>query len=291
MCHGQQQADATRAFALRARDCGACGGAQHIDASSLEVVAQLVGALREDDAGAHDSKLFVLLAVRSTEGIVDEQMRGWVEDVPFVTHMEVGELLPEAARKLAILSTPGGRLPDDVLDYLVVHCEGVCLNIEQMATAFVESELLFLTGAKPTSSRFAQIRTSTSEARRHVSTPRACSRPAGPRGQPRGHVACSHGHAALNTWACRCCRALAATAGDGVYELEGDIGKIALPTNLARGDAPPMHAWSRSKRGPCGSIAAAAVVCTAHHMALFSWFKLRARVCEQPPSVTRARAT
>ena len=54
-----------------------------------------------------------------------------------------------------------------------------------------------------------------------------------------------------------------------MYELEGDIGKIALPTNLARGDAPPMHAWSRSKRGPCGSIAAAAVVCTAHHMALF----------------------
>ena len=110
-------------LALRARDIGACAGAQHIDASSLEVVAQLVGALREDDAGAHDSKLFVLLAVRSTEGIVDEQMRGWVEEVPFVTHMEVGELLPEAARELAILSTPGGRLPDDVLDYLVAHCE------------------------------------------------------------------------------------------------------------------------------------------------------------------------
>ena len=58
--------------------------------------------------------------------------------------MEVGELLPEAARELAMLSAPGGRLPDDVLDYLVAHCEGVCLNIEQMATAFVESELLFL---------------------------------------------------------------------------------------------------------------------------------------------------
>ena len=70
-----------------------------------------------------DSKLFVLLAVRSTEGLVDEKMRGWVEEVPFVTHMEVGELLPEAARELAILSTPGGRLPDDVLDYLVAHCE------------------------------------------------------------------------------------------------------------------------------------------------------------------------
>ena len=120
---------------------------EHIDASSLEVVAQLIAALREEGAAAHENKLFILLAVRSTEGIVDEQMRGWVEEVPFVTHMEVGQLLPEAARELAILSTPGGRLPEDVLDYLVAHCEGVCLNIEQMTTAFVESELLFLVWA------------------------------------------------------------------------------------------------------------------------------------------------
>ena len=120
---------------------------EHIDPSSLEVVAQLIAALREEGAAAHENKLFILLAVRSTEGIVDEQMRGWVEEVPFVTHMEVGQLLPEAARELAILSTPGGRLPEDVLDYLVAHCEGVCLNIEQMTTAFVESELLFLVWA------------------------------------------------------------------------------------------------------------------------------------------------
>ena len=48
--------------------------------------------------------------------------------------MVVGELAPEAARQLAIACTEeGGRLPNDVLDYIVEHSGGICLAIEQMS--------------------------------------------------------------------------------------------------------------------------------------------------------------
>ena len=130
-----------------------------------------------------------------------------------MTHMEVGELLPEAARELAMLSAPGGRLPDDVLDYLVAHCEGVCLNIEQMATAFVESELLFLTGAKPNSSRFARIRTRSQRSpapRVHTAGVLPTSRPTGAAARPRGMLpwprCAQHVGLPLLPRACRHCR-------------------------------------------------------------------------------------
>ena len=67
---------------------------------------------------------------------VHETMLGWRRDCAgFVTHMEVGALSPEAARELAAVSTPGGRLPEEVLEYVVAQSEGICLNIEQMSVA------------------------------------------------------------------------------------------------------------------------------------------------------------
>ena len=43
---------------------------EHIDASSLEVVAKVIASLREEEvpAHAHENKLFVLLAVRFFPG-------------------------------------------------------------------------------------------------------------------------------------------------------------------------------------------------------------------------------
>ena len=61
--------------------------AEHIDTSTLDVIAQLIERLRavhmmdDDGADAHASKLFLLLAVRSRDGLQDERMRGWVDDV------------------------------------------------------------------------------------------------------------------------------------------------------------------------------------------------------------------
>ena len=47
--------------------------------------------------------------------------------------MELGALGSEAARQLAITCAPGGCLPEEVLAYIVQHCEGICLNVQQMA--------------------------------------------------------------------------------------------------------------------------------------------------------------
>ena len=189
--------------------------AEHVDSATLEVIASLIATLLEDDqaVAGGGSKLFLLLAVRSREGVADEQMRGWVEEVPFVTHMEVGELPPEAARELAVRSSPGGRLPDDVLDYLVAHCEGVCLNIEQMTNAIIESELLFLTG-------------------------------------------------------------------DGVYELEGDIGKIALPTNLA--ESIRLRLAAVAERDPSLDLLLKLVAVMGGNMCL----KARRAACSRPRLLT-----
>ena len=103
---------------------------EHIDASTMHVLDKVVATLR--DEGAQGSKLFVILAVRSCEGIVDETMRGWVQDVglTWATHMEVGPLSLEAARKLAVVSTPGGPSHDAVVK------PSPCLYISTYAARF-----------------------------------------------------------------------------------------------------------------------------------------------------------
>ena len=95
---------------------------EHIDNSSLDVLDMLAKALAHEGAGAGAgagrSKLFALLAVRTTEGVMDTPatMLRWVEEEAFATHLHVGQLSAEAARELASVTAQGGRLPHDVLD-------------------------------------------------------------------------------------------------------------------------------------------------------------------------------
>ena len=55
---------------------------------------------------------------------------GWaqVRTLECATHMEIGPLAAEAARRLAALTVHGGRMPTKILDYIVGHCEGTALN-------------------------------------------------------------------------------------------------------------------------------------------------------------------
>ena len=81
----------------------------------LEILAKAL-AHEGAGAGAGRSKLFALLAVRTTEGVTDKTMARWVEEEAFATHLGVGQLTAEAARELASITAQGGRLPHDVLD-------------------------------------------------------------------------------------------------------------------------------------------------------------------------------
>ena len=135
----------------------------------------VVKALAEGTGAANAPKLFVLLAVRSAEDVLQPTMASWVAEHAFITHMSVGPLTAEAARELSSAVACDGRLPRDVLDCasapppaallpppppmltrqasaraclatphhppstrhrrradVVEHCEGVCLNIEQV---------------------------------------------------------------------------------------------------------------------------------------------------------------
>ena len=82
--------------------------AEHMDCSSLEVLDLLATALAQergrDDDGAGRSKLFALVAVRTTEGVTDKTMARWVEEEAFATHLCVGQLTAEAARELACVT-------------------------------------------------------------------------------------------------------------------------------------------------------------------------------------------
>ena len=78
----------------------------------VKALAQGTGAGPDDDA----PKLFLLLAVRSSEDVLPSTMARWVAEAPFVTHMRVGPLAAEAARELASAVARDGKLPEDVLD-------------------------------------------------------------------------------------------------------------------------------------------------------------------------------
>ena len=106
---------------------------EHIDAASLDALDKLIVASSTVSSKTERTpRLFVLLAVRSSNGIQDATMAGWVTTLERVSHIEVGALAPAAARRLAALTVTGGRLPDSILDYIVTHCEGAPLNITQV---------------------------------------------------------------------------------------------------------------------------------------------------------------
>ena len=63
---------------------GACGIAEHLDSASLELLDVLV-----KDVANH--ACFILVAVRSSEGVTDDTMRAWLELPGKVTHqIEIG---------------------------------------------------------------------------------------------------------------------------------------------------------------------------------------------------------
>ena len=68
-------------------------------------------------------KLLVLVAVRSTSGIVDEVMQRWVERENG-HHLEIGALGSEQSTEL-IRSLVSRQLPSAVQDYVAQTCDGV----------------------------------------------------------------------------------------------------------------------------------------------------------------------
>ena len=110
--------------------------AEHLDPASLSVLHSLVCA-----EGA--ARLCMLVAVRSSQGVVDETMLQWLER-DCGQHLEIGPLSTDAARELITITASGGTMPPPVVAFIVEHCGGVPLHVDQMTTAFVESNLLFL---------------------------------------------------------------------------------------------------------------------------------------------------
>ena len=86
----------------------------------------------------------MLLAVRSGDGLVgDATMRAWLE-LGCCHHMELGALDGGMARDLINLVARRGRLPAECVQYVIEHCGGNALSIEQMVSALVDSNLLYL---------------------------------------------------------------------------------------------------------------------------------------------------
>ena len=122
-----------RPLAVVIEDC------EHIDNASCAVLQRLF------DEHLGTGRLFLLLGVRSSEGVTDERMRGWL-DSERTTHVELGPLPPGEARALVAASAPAGRLPEQVTEHILNMSEGVPLNLQQMTRAFVGSDMLFLGG-------------------------------------------------------------------------------------------------------------------------------------------------
>ena len=122
-----------RPLAVVIEDC------EHIDNASCAVLQRLF------DEHLGTSRLFLLLGVRSSEGVTDERMRGWLGS-ELTTHVELGPLLPAEAREFVALSAPAGRLPEAVTEHILTMSGGIPLNLQQMTRAFVGSDMLFLGG-------------------------------------------------------------------------------------------------------------------------------------------------
>ena len=93
----------------------------------------------------HLRLLLLLLGVRSSEGVTDARVRGWL-DRERTTHVELGPLPPPKARELVAASAPSGQLPEAVTKHILNMSAGVPLNLQQMTRAFVGSDMLFLGG-------------------------------------------------------------------------------------------------------------------------------------------------
>ena len=112
--------------------------AENLDPSSQSVLDALLERQGE-------LKLFFLVAVRTPKGEagLSDEMAGWLAR-DNVHHVDVGALAPEAGRELIAATATEGALPEPCVQFIVSHCGGVALHLQQMVTAFLESCLLFL---------------------------------------------------------------------------------------------------------------------------------------------------
>ena len=90
--------------------------AEHIDVDSLDVLDRLVSQLGK-------LQLFVLVAVRSSEGVEHPRMRAWLG--PNVSHLNLAALSPDAARLLVTATATGGTLPDPCISFILEHSDGL----------------------------------------------------------------------------------------------------------------------------------------------------------------------
>ena len=87
----------------------------------------------------------MLVATRTADGEkgLDARLAAWLQR-DSVHHMEVGALSPDAARELIAATAMEGSLPPACVGFVLEHCGGVALHLQQMVTAFLDSNLLFL---------------------------------------------------------------------------------------------------------------------------------------------------
>ena len=87
----------------------------------------------------------MLVATRTSDGEkgLDPRLAAWLQR-DSVHHMEVGALAPDAARELIAVTATEGSLPPACVGFVLEHCGGVALHLQQMVKAFLDSNLLFL---------------------------------------------------------------------------------------------------------------------------------------------------
>ena len=62
-------------------------------------------------------------------------MAGWLAH-DSCHHLEVGALTPEAGRELIAATATEGALPEPCVRFILLHCSGVALHLQQMARAW-----------------------------------------------------------------------------------------------------------------------------------------------------------
>ena len=97
---------------------------ENIDSASLDLLDSLMASLS-------DTPLFLLVAVRSSEGVREPAMQAWLERPRGVTHIAIGPLASDAAQELVASYVEGAALPEEVVAFIVSHSGGIPLNLEQ----------------------------------------------------------------------------------------------------------------------------------------------------------------
>ena len=103
--------------------------AENLDPSSQSVLDALLERQGE-------LKLFFLVAVRTPKGEagLSDEMAGWLAHER-VHHLDVGALGPAAGRELIAVTAKHGALPELAVQFILEHCDGVALHLQQMARA------------------------------------------------------------------------------------------------------------------------------------------------------------